>query len=110
LGWKSDDKSGNSVLRFRRDEGKPVKISLQEREGEPIGRCVLRDRAKEFSITHAAGVDLLEVFSGAEAEKGMHQFMPAGENDPVVLMNEELVRGGPHRIYLRALDCVRDFF
>ncbi|MEY2573768.1 MAG: hypothetical protein QOJ87_1981, partial [Verrucomicrobiota bacterium] len=25
------------------------------------------------------------------------------------LMSEELMRGGPHRIYLRAMNCVREF-
>jgi hypothetical protein len=34
--------------------------------------------------------------------------MPAGQNDTVRLMSEELMRGGPHRVYLRAMNCVRD--
>jgi hypothetical protein len=34
--------------------------------------------------------------------------MPAGNNDPVILISEELIRGGPHRVYLNALNCVRD--
>jgi hypothetical protein len=34
--------------------------------------------------------------------------MPAGQNDQVGLMKEELMRGGPHRVYLRAMNCVRD--
>ena len=28
----------------------------------------------------------------------MRQLMPAGSNDPVRLMSEELMRGGPHRL------------
>jgi hypothetical protein len=35
--------------------------------------------------------------------------MPAAHNDAVRLMSEELMRGGPHRIYLRAMNCVREF-
>jgi hypothetical protein len=34
--------------------------------------------------------------------------MPAGKNDVVQLMGEELMRGGPHRVYLRAVSCVRE--
>jgi hypothetical protein len=34
--------------------------------------------------------------------------MPAGNNDSVGLISEELIRGGPHRVYLNALNCVRD--
>jgi hypothetical protein len=41
-------------------------------------------------------------------EKRMSQLMPAGKNDPVNLMSEELMRGGPHHVYLHAVDRVRD--
>jgi hypothetical protein len=33
--------------------------------------------------------------------------MPAQSNDPVDLMTQELLRGGPHRVYLRAVNAVR---
>jgi hypothetical protein len=33
--------------------------------------------------------------------------MPAQSNDPVDLITQELFRGGPHRVYLRAVNCVR---
>jgi hypothetical protein len=35
--------------------------------------------------------------------------MPAGKDDPASLMSEELMRGGPHHVYLHAVGCVRDF-
>jgi hypothetical protein len=41
-------------------------------------------------------------------EERMHQLLPAGKNDSVSLMSEELMRGGPHRVYLRAIDRVRE--
>jgi hypothetical protein len=34
--------------------------------------------------------------------------MPGKKNDPVSLMSEELMRGGPHHIYLHAVERVRD--
>jgi hypothetical protein len=40
----------------------------------------------------------------------MQQLMPALANDPATLLNEELMRGGAHRVYLRALDRVRGLF
>jgi hypothetical protein len=36
------------------------------------------------------------------------QMMPAQSNDPVDLMTQELLRGGPHRIYLDAVNSVRE--
>ena len=44
----------------------------------------------------------------AGAHTRMHQLIPAGQNEPVALMGEELMRGGPHRVYLRALNAVRE--
>jgi len=40
----------------------------------------------------------------------MGQLMPAQANNPVELMTQELLRGGPHRVYLRAINCVRELF
>ncbi len=34
--------------------------------------------------------------------------MPAQSNDPVDLMTQELLRGGPHSVYLHAVNCVRE--
>jgi hypothetical protein len=34
--------------------------------------------------------------------------MPAQSNDPVSLMNQELMRAAPHRVYLGAVKCVRE--
>jgi hypothetical protein len=62
----------------------------------------------EFVVAHAKGVDLLEVWRGKTGEKCTHQFMPAGNNDPVMLVSDELNRGGPHRVYLHAVNCLRE--
>ncbi len=51
--------------------------------------------------------DLLEVTAHVDGRERMHQLMPAGQNNPVALMQEELMRGGPHRVYLRAIEAVR---
>jgi hypothetical protein len=37
----------------------------------------------------------------------MDQVLPAGGNNIVELVKEELMRGGPHRVYLRAVERVR---
>jgi hypothetical protein len=50
----------------------------------------------------------LEVSRGKPGEKRTPQLMPAGKNDPVSLMSEELMRGGPHHVYLHAVNRVRD--
>ncbi len=106
LQWKSTDQP----LHFRTPSERNAEIVLREKAGQPIGRCLLRSEGKEFRVVHARGSDLLEISLGAPGETSMRQLMPAGKNDPASLINEELNRGGPRRVYLRALRCVRDFF
>ena len=62
----------------------------------------------EFRVTYADCGDLLEVSRTQTGEERIPQLMPAGSDDPVSLISEELIRGGPHRVYLNALNCVRD--
>ena len=64
----------------------------------------------EFRVSYSKCGDLLEVSRLQGGEKRIPQLMPAGKSDPVSLINEELMRGGPHRVYLRAVAQVRDLF
>jgi glucose-6-phosphate dehydrogenase assembly protein OpcA len=102
LRWTHDKQTAKNTLDFRGPAGHGIKISLKEKTGEPIGRCAVRCGTLEFSVAHAKNVDLLDVAMGERRCR-----MPAGQNDTVRLMSEELMRGGPHRVYLRAMNCVR---
>ena len=83
-----------------------IQVSLGEKAGEPISRCVLNCGSIEFRVAHSANADLLDLaVEGSNVERKCR--MPAGSNDPVRLMSEELMRGGPHRVYLRAMNSVR---
>ena len=103
LQWQLTDQA----LHFRTPNKESAKIALREKAGEPISRCLLRSEGKEFRVVHPNETDLLEVSLGAPGESSMRQLMPAGKNDPANLINEELSRGGPRRVYLRALEYAR---
>jgi glucose-6-phosphate dehydrogenase assembly protein OpcA len=110
LEWERSS-AGDKSLEFRKrtDEGeRKIKVALQTKEGEPISACQLTTESAEFRIEHKPGADLLDVFFGRTEGRKMRQFLPAGKNDVVELMQEELMRGGPHRVYLRAVEQVRD--
>ena len=106
LRWQSDD-SAKARIAFHSEGGKPIEIVLNEKPGEPISRATVHCGAIELAVSHAPKADLLEVVVRSGGEERMRQLMPAGQNDSVRLMNEELMRGGPHRVYLRALGSVR---
>ena len=107
LHWTLEQDSRENALAFRDQAKKTIHVSLTEKAGEPLSRCVVNCGPRKFRVAHSANADLLDVAAeGADVERTC--LMPAGGNDPVRLMSEELMRGGPHRVYLRAMNCVRD--
>ena len=104
LKWTEGKKSGENALHFRGTTDQKIDISLRETAGEAISRCAIRCGTLEFKVAHSAKADLLDVAAGERSCR-----MPAGHDDAVRLMSEELMRGGPHKVYLRAMNCVREF-
>ena len=107
LNWRAEPAKNANEFAFTDAQGRKIRVVLNERAGEPVSRVVLNSGGIEFVVAHAKGADLLEVWRGKREEKCARQMMPAGSNEPVVLMSDELMRGGPHRVYLRAFNCVR---
>jgi hypothetical protein len=95
-------------LRFTAASARHVDVNMHERNGEPVNGIALTSGDVEFRVTYADCGDLLEISRTQNNQKGIPQLMPAGNNDSVGLIGEELIRGGPHRVYLNALNCVRD--
>ena len=108
LNWRAEKPTHAGDLRFVDSSRRKIDIKLRQKPGEPISEIVVNSREIEFLVTHAKCGDLLEVSRRQSGEKRMPQLMPAGKNDPVSLMSEELMRGGPHQVYLNAVSCVRD--
>lgn len=108
LNWHVDEVKSSRELRFVGPFGRNIDIHLRERDGQPVHEVALTSGDVEFRVTYAKCGDLLEVSRIQTGEKRMPQLMPAGNNDPVSLISEELMRGGPHRVYLHAINCVRD--
>lgn len=107
LNWRADKATAHK-LQFIGPADRKIDIELRERSGEPIREIALETSEVEFLVTHAECGDLLEVSRRKAGEKHIPQLMPAGKNDPVSLMSEELMRGGPHDIYLHAVNCIRE--
>ena len=108
LNWHADEVRSSHELRFIGASERPVDIDLRERQGEPVQEVALTSGDVEFRVAYAKCGDLLEVSRVQNGDTRTPQLMPAGNNDPVGLISEELIRGGPHRVYLNALNCVRD--
>ena len=111
LEWENGRGQGDSLGFEREFKGKTrqIEVKLREKPGEPISRVVVRSESAEFQVLHKEGADLLEVTFGRTGGRHMEQRLPAGKSDFVSLVQEELMRGGPHRVYLRAVEKVRPF-
>ena len=107
LNWHIEEVKSPCELRFT-GASAHIDVDLRERDGEPVHQVALTSGEVEFRVTYADCGDLLEISRAQNDEKGIPQLMPAGNNDSVGLISEELIRGGPHRVYLNALNCVRD--
>ncbi len=108
LNWHIDEVKSPREVRFTGTSAQRIDVDLREGNGEPVHEIALTSGDVEFRVTYAHCGDLLEVSRTQGDEKRVPQLMPAGNNDPVGLISEELIRGGPHRVYLNALNCVRD--
>ena len=110
LNWKTDQQKMNGSCRFLDANGRKIDIELREKSGAVIGEVRLRATKTEFLIQHADCWDLLEVSRKSPNECARTQMLPAQSHEIVDLLSQELFRGGPHRVYARAVNCVRNFF
>jgi len=108
LNWHVEEVKSPRELRFTGAAGQHIDIELREHDGQPVHGVALTSGDVDFGVTYANCGDLLEVSRVQTGEKRIPQLMPAGNNNPVGLISEELIRGGQHRVYLNALNCVRD--
>ncbi len=108
LNWKVNEPARNGSCRFVDVNNHKIDIELRQREAGPIGEVTINSSGVQFRVIPAQCGDLLEISRSGENETALPQMMPAQSNDPVDLMTQELLRGGPHRVYLRAVNCVRE--
>lgn len=108
LGWKIEDNNGRDRIELQNSGRRTVVVELLENGSAPIGSFAARSGDINFEIALALCGDLLEVSRAKSGQEASRQLLPAGENDPVKLMSEELMRGGQRRIYLRAVEKVRE--
>ncbi|OLD70066.1 MAG: hypothetical protein AUG90_02355 [Verrucomicrobia bacterium 13_1_20CM_4_55_9] len=108
LNWKVNEPARNGSCRFVDANNHKIDIELRQWEGGPIGDVTINSSSVQFRVIPAQCGDLLEISRSGENETALPQMMPAQSNDPVDLMTQELLRGGPHHVYLRAVNCVRE--
>jgi glucose-6-phosphate dehydrogenase assembly protein OpcA len=108
LQWQVDSSGTSDRVHLTGVEGQKIALDLREHPGQPIQKVSLISKGVSFDVIHPENADLLEVCRGKPGEPRAGQVMPAGSNEIGRLLSDELVRGGPHNVYLRAINAVRD--
>jgi glucose-6-phosphate dehydrogenase assembly protein OpcA len=100
LGWQL--KSAEPIV-FRTAAGGEIACSLRSEPGAAIGTFVLRARDAAFSLQRRAGERYLHTRIRLPDAREYLYLLPAGPDEIVDLLDEEMTRGTRHNIYLRAL-------
>lgn len=83
--------------------GRELVFRLTAGEGRSIGRCEVASPAGSVSIGRDGNGDFFRVAVRLADGHEFQHLLPAGNNQTINLLAEELSLGGRHRVYIRAL-------
>jgi hypothetical protein len=107
LQWKLDGSEAHGV-RFRDLDGNEVTVSLREEAGRLLGSVRLAGKETTFVAAHREGSSFLHADIHLSGDREFHYLMPGGKDDLVSLLNDELMSGGKHKVYLKSVANVVD--
>ncbi len=105
LGWKFTKKADGHLC-FEKPAGGEIKVELREVAGAPISCCTLFSETSKVTVQRDPG----SLHHRADVKfcdgRNYHHLLPAGSDDLCNLLSEELMRGGKHKVYLKALKAL----
>lgn len=109
LGWKLSNIDGNEYT-LQTVAGAQVNVTLFEKEGPAISNCVLDCGNASFRFGRETDSEFFhaDLFLPDAVER--HYLLPAGKEEKIALIDQELTQGGKHRIYAKALKAVEALF
>ena len=105
LSWEFAGKEGD-VVHFNSSTAGKVHCSLKETPGEAISAISLKAAHAQLSLRREPGSSLLNVTTETSSITSNAHF-PAGNNDLINLLSEEMTPGTRHKIYLKTLSALQ---
>ena len=105
LHWSLESIDGQ-LLRFRASGGSAVTVTLREEAGRALGSIRLTAGNSWFLVARREGSSSLHADIQLSGEGVVRYLMPGGKDDLVSLLNEELMTGGKHKVYLKAVGTI----
>lgn len=103
LRWSLVEKAGTGFV-FACD-GRRLDIELHEQPGAAIGELILQCEGARFCISRESGSEFFHTDVELAVGRQDRYLTPAGKDELIELLNEELMRAGKHEVYLRALSA-----
>ena len=103
--------SGGDTLNFQTADGRAVTVKLDAAggaEGEGIRRVSLRaaEAGGDFTVSRDPGSGFYNTCAHCGSRREQKQLLPVGPEDTAALVSAELVHGGGHGAYQRALEAI----
>ena len=105
LKWTVGRKEGADIL-FVPQSGMEIHGTRREVAGAPIAVCELSTGDASITVRREAGSCHLRAEVRLPDGRSYCHLLPAGPDDLCGLLNEELMRGGKHLVYQRALRAI----
>ena len=105
LQWKLESFEPAS-LQFIDARLKPIPVTLREEPGRALGSVRLIAGETTFAIAHREASSFLHADICLSGDREFHHLMPGGKDDLVCLLNDELMAGGKHKVYLNAVTTI----
>jgi glucose-6-phosphate dehydrogenase assembly protein OpcA len=109
LGWRFVE-AGKQHIVFKTASGSPVEGKLEESDSAAIGHCCLSCDDADFRFEREPGSDFFHADFNLPDGCERHYLLPAGREEKIDLLDQELAQGGKHRVYLKALQAAEPLF
>jgi len=109
LGWAGGTPNDGG-FDFNKAGGAKARFVLEEQAGSVLSACILEGAGAKFQFTRDTGSEFLHGTVVLPDGHEYHNLLPPGKESIADLLNEELMRGGRHRVYLSSLATAEPLF
>ncbi len=102
LRW-TKDAANSAPWEFTNPDGRTVTCVLEESAGSEISRCCFVAGDVSIDLTRESGSPFFRAEVQRNRSAQWHHLLPAGSDNPVDLLDEELTTGGRHRVFCKTL-------
>lgn len=103
FGWRLDRVEKEAFVFSKPDGAGAVRVEIREEGTHAIEKLRMTAGTASFQVGYEPGSAFLHEEIHLPDGHTYHHLLPPGKADVLDLLNEELMRGGKHQVYLRAL-------